>query len=204
VDEPQSGDDDDDLALKMSYKDVGALLEFQRRHYRKVKGALLRQYYGVLDEYEVDWVLNEAVLKVYEKAERFDSKKGTLLEWFATVAVNTARDLLRSGPQEKSRPPDFIDECGAYRPRLPYDDDVEDGPALKAMLHFIDTKFRGLQQKVLLADLAAGGEADIKWLAEKFSSTPGSIKSTRSNARSKLRQLMIEWASKQERYRGKI
>jgi DNA-directed RNA polymerase specialized sigma24 family protein len=109
----------------MSYGNESALETFLKRHYRKVKGILVRRYKGVLDEYEIDWVLNQAALKVYNAADTFDSKKGTLAGWFTTIAINTAVDLLRGRPKEKLKPDDKLGQLGAYSARTAADDAEE-------------------------------------------------------------------------------
>lgn len=209
MDELTEESDDDDLAYGMLEKNPEAMRLVLRRHGPEILGWLTSRYRPTLQLEEIEDILDQAAAKVWINAGAFDSKKGSLGGWFLTIAQRTAQDFVKGRrryrkrfgrAQEDADPPDPEAECPADDGMTPKELEQK----YKPLYNLIETRLVGLQRKILLADLAAGsGEADNKWLAERFGTTVASIRVSRIKAITNLQKYKNELESLNERNRGK-
>ena len=87
--------DSTDLRLlqRIAARDTAALAELYDRHHRLVFGLILRI---VRDRGEAEEILQEAFVRVWTQAERYDARIGGPLPWIVRVARNRAIDRLRA------------------------------------------------------------------------------------------------------------
>ncbi len=88
-----AGDPTDlNLLQRIAARDTGALAELYDRHSRLLFGLLLRI---VRDRGEAEDVLQEAFVRVWSQAGKYDARMGRPLPWMVRVARNCAIDRLR-------------------------------------------------------------------------------------------------------------
>ena len=84
-----------DLSLlqRVAARDTAAVAELYDRHSRLLFGLILRI---VRDRGEAEDILQEAFVRVWSRAERYDARMGGPLPWIVRVARNCAIDRLRA------------------------------------------------------------------------------------------------------------
>jgi RNA polymerase sigma-70 factor, ECF subfamily len=84
-----------DLSLlqRIAARDTAAVAELYDRHRRLLFGLILRI---VRDRGEAEEILQEAFVRVWTRAERYDARMGGPLPWIVRVARNCALDRLRA------------------------------------------------------------------------------------------------------------
>ena len=87
-----AGDDLTDLLIRIAARDAAAFETLYKRTNAKLYGVVAR----ILTRGDVAAdVLQEAYVRIWEKAGDFDSVKGSPLAWMATIARNRALDEVR-------------------------------------------------------------------------------------------------------------
>ena len=81
------------LLQRIAARDTAALAELYDRHNRLLFGLVLRI---VRDRGEAEEILQEAFVRVWTRAERYDARIGGPLPWIVRVARNCAIDRLRA------------------------------------------------------------------------------------------------------------
>ena len=82
-----------ELLQRIAARDTAALAELYDRHSRLLFGLILRI---VRDRGEAEEILQEAFVRVWTRAERYDAQIGGPLPWIVRVARNCAIDRLRA------------------------------------------------------------------------------------------------------------
>lgn len=129
--------------------------------------------------FDVDCIVNETFLKVWEKRDLFKPEKGSLRAWLYTIAFNSALDIERK-KKRPSRPKAVEAE------RLLYEKQLQ--KALKTI------HFTAMQRVILREDLEAWPRKGIpsKDLAELLCTSANSINSQRCKAYRKLKKYGVE------------
>lgn len=186
--------DDESLVLRMMDGEEDALRLFVEVHGPKIRGALRKKYRGVLADPEIDEAMNWAAYKAYRSIADFDETKSKLRSWFYVIAIHAAQDILRGENRNRHQALDF----DPFERKEAGQQDGADGKAngssklTRELLTAIDQVLTPGERRVMLADLAADGEADPARLAAEMGSTVGSVLALRSKGRSKIRQYMTE------------
>lgn len=182
--------DDESLVIRMMDRDEDALRVFFEVYGGKIRPALRKRFRGILAEPEIEAAMNWAAYKVYSSIDDFDVTRSSLRSWFYVIAIHAAQDILKGENRNQHQPLDF----DPFREEVTYQRDGADGSSkqTRALLEAIDQKLTPGERRVMLADLAAGGEADAARLAAETGSTVGSVLALRSKGRSKIRQSMTE------------
>jgi RNA polymerase sigma-70 factor (ECF subfamily) len=90
---PASDPTDLSLLQRIVARDTAALAELYDRHGRLLFGLILRI---VRDRAEAEEILQEALVRVWTRAETYDARMGGPLSWMVRVARNCALDRLRA------------------------------------------------------------------------------------------------------------
>ena len=182
------------IAKGLQSRDESALLLFIGTYGRMIRQAIGRKYGEFVDDEELDSALNLAMGVVWSKIDEYDPVRGTLEGWAYGIAEKIARHGLRFNVFEVPEDVVFMED-GHYS--------EEDAEVVQRLLSFIDEKLAPRERKIIRADLAAGGKADDSRLADEFCTTKGSIQSTRSQARRRIKQargtILAEGESTNER-----
>jgi DNA-directed RNA polymerase specialized sigma24 family protein len=160
---------DEEIVRLLRERDDLGLSALVRRYGGGVRSVLRKQLGDVLDELERQAVLDEASAEVWSLADCWNPRRGDLRRWFCTIALNVGR-------------------MQARRKR--------GGPALTfvsldALAAVADPR-NPLQQKIVRADVAAGGTCSAEALARELGSTANSVCVQRSRARKALLELLRE------------
>jgi RNA polymerase sigma factor (sigma-70 family) len=158
-------------------------------HGNGVRWTLRKEFSKVLDELQIDDAINQATLRVWRSAHRFDPSRGTLRAWFYAVARNCAKRVLERRRRDEVR---YVDDLDSAAERI-----VGEEYTAPQQLRFAHDLRRCIdrlppqQRAVILADLAAGGTATTEDLASELRTTRNSIYVSRTNARKSLRVALI-------------
>ena len=170
-------------------KDILRLL--QERDQRAI--TLLYEYYSpalyniilqlVRTEAIAEEVLQDAFLKIWEKVEQYDPKKGRLFTWMVRICRNMAIDTLRSSQFKKGNKTDSI-------PDSVYDDEAltqspaETDPGLRKVVSKMDEQSRKIIDLLFFQDYTQSE-------ASEFLGIPlGTIKSRSRKAIQELRVIL--------------
>lgn len=171
-------------------------------HGGKVKGLLRKEFAKVLDLQEIDDAASQASVRVWRSGRTLDLAKGSLAAWFFTIARNCARRLIET----KRREAPFslvenLDTAAVARAQQDGFAEAADGaesaggPSPSSFVQDVRACIERLppqQRAVVLADLAAGGTADTRELADQLRTTTNSIYVSRANGRKALRAAMVQ------------
>lgn len=155
-------------------------------HGGTVKCLLQKEFGKMLDALQIDDAVNQASLRAWKSAARFDPSKGSLRSWFYVIARNCARRVLETRLDETGF--SYVDDLDAVAPSAA-------GAAKPPSRFVLDLRrcidgLSRMQRAVVMADLAAGGTAAAEHLAAELDTTPNSIYVTRTTARKALRRAL--------------
>lgn len=180
--------DDIDIILMMMEEDPDGVRWLLEKHGGRITAALNQKFGDVLDEHEVDGVLNGAAYKAYKAINQYDESKSKLRIWFAAIALNVARDVLRGERRFWTIP---VDESllSSARNKEDYSVDRKSQQYRRDLIEAIEN-LPQLQKAIIKADLKSDGIADAGRLAKRHGTTANSINVSRHKARQKLKELM--------------
>jgi DNA-directed RNA polymerase specialized sigma24 family protein len=181
--------DDSDVALQqlMRSNEEEGVARLIALHGGRVKAMLRRQFGQVLDDALLEDAFLQAMARAWRSRYRFDPTRGTAHAWFGAIAYRCALVILTRerrlrvmfGDVDRRPAPPAVTATMLER----------DGQRqLLIDLHACIDRLPGLQRFVLLADLAAGGDAvAAQQIAAETGALVPSIYVARSRAISRLR-----------------
>jgi RNA polymerase sigma factor (sigma-70 family) len=190
--ETPPGEDDATLVRRIANRDEGALIKLMKRYAPKVTGYLISQFYQ-LKRQEIDQAVNDAAQNLWRSAGTFNIEKGKFGSWFLTIAHRAALDILEGEEKEPAGELDFdprdvtSDDCDDEPESLPLDE-----WRVQQLDDIIENVLTGFEQILARADMAVGGSADSVRLAELHNKTIGTVHTTRSKVRKKIKRLILE------------
>lgn len=152
---------------------------------------LRREFRRSLGDPEIDEALYLAAERAWRHIDAYDPARGSLRAWFYGVARHAALHVLRR--ERRQRHESLAEDPASADELLQPAEMARPGAQDRKFLEDLRACLRGLapmQRRVLEADLAAGGQADAKLLADELRTTKNSIYVSRSNARRALRDCM--------------
>ncbi len=171
--------------------DEDILRLLQQRDQRAI--TLLYEYYSpalyniivqlVRTEAVAEEVLQDVFLKIWEKVEQYDPKKGRLFTWMVRICRNMAIDTLRSSQFKKGNKTDslpdsvFNDEALSERP-------AEMDPALRKVVDKMDEKSRRIIDLLFFQDYSQSEASELLGIPL------GTIKSRSRKAIQDLRDIL--------------
>jgi RNA polymerase sigma factor (sigma-70 family) len=181
--------DDRKLALRMKEKDESALVTALEIYGPKVKGYLRKQFGEVLDDGEQDDVLNEAALKLWKCAHKYDADKGGMRGWFIRIARNTAISRIRGEERHRADRLDHdpADHCEDMTPAV----DSKERMRLDRLDDFIHSGLEGIERTVALNCFTVGGDADSVRLAAKLGRSRGYVDTVKSKVKKKIQVAVL-------------
>jgi RNA polymerase sigma-70 factor (ECF subfamily) len=135
---------------------IGRVAKQDRAAFAKLYEATAPKLLGVVlrimkDRSWADDVIQEAYLKVWQRAVLFDAGKASPITWLVSVARNKAIDELRKHPAGRTTTDDAMDERIARQPTV--QDQMEDQQAVSKLNHCIGQLEKERQNMVRLAYL---------------------------------------------------
>ena len=170
-----------DLLRRTAAGDRAAFSALYRATSPKLYGLVSR----ILPSGEASEALQEAYVKIWERAADFDSAKGSPLAWMATVARNKALDVAR-----KSRPISFEDMGEGFEPVADTEDplasrDRSEGYA--KLMRCLEGLAPERREMILLAYYRGASREAI---AKKYAAPVGSVKTWLRRSLGDLRDCM--------------
>jgi RNA polymerase sigma factor (sigma-70 family) len=177
-----------------------ALATLMARYAGRVTGHLRTQFrHQLRNPDEITQVIDDAALRVWNAAGSFDASR-PFGPWFLTIAHNLALDLIRGEEELAELPPTYDpeDHCEDESQEI----DPETEWRIQQLDDIIENELKGFEQILARADMAAGGSADSRRLADQHGKTIGTVETTRSKVRKKIRTKMLEREARRPRTKG--
>lgn len=195
---------DSDIALMMAAQDKAGLRLFLQRYGSRLKGYLYKRFGGALQEGELDEAFSVAIFNIWRFADRYEEDKGKLSSWCIRIAQTSAQSILRRETKYRAK---NLEYDAAYDPAgdPPEDTVVADEPESDPRLDVLPKAIEALpplQRAIIKADLAAGGVADARRLAEIHGTTINSIYVSRTKAHENLKRQVEELSREPARKRS--
>jgi RNA polymerase sigma-70 factor (ECF subfamily) len=162
-----SADELAELLAKVAQRDRAAFAALYRATSAKLNGVVSR----ILTSGEASEVLQEAYVKIWERAADFDAAKGSPLAWMATIARNRALDLAR-----RARPVSLEDMPEGFEPAAETEDPLasrERSEAYVALMRCLGALPADKREMVLLAYYRG---ASREALANRYNAPVGTVK----------------------------
>ena len=181
---------DSDIALMMREGAPEGARWLLQKYGGQVKAGLRCEFRHILADPEIDEALNTGALKTFRAARQYDESRGSLRGWFYKIARNAARDILRGEQRHQAVPLEFDPPSHV---EVEAQEDEHGPPEHNKLSHDLKEAVAALpplQRAIIEADLASGGTADAKRLAQAHGTTVNTIYVSRSHAMRKLREEM--------------
>lgn len=155
---------------------------------------LRREFARQLDEQELDDALSQAALRAWQARAKLRGSLAPIRTWYAAIARNCARRIRDTKRRQYAQelPEDLAaQEDPGLQPGSA--EAVPEKPAsgrLRRDLYACIRNLPRLQREVMLADLAAGGAADVEMLCQSLGTSKNTIYVSRARARRALRLAM--------------
>lgn len=153
---PISAGDISELIRKVALQDRVAFAQLYEATAAKLLGTVLRILHqrGWAED-----VVQDAYLKIWQKAGQFDADKASPITWMVTIARNTAIDELRRQPTARPAPTDELDQVAAPGPGAQAR--LEDQQALDRLNGCLDQLEKERRDMVRLAYLNGWSRAEL-------------------------------------------
>ncbi len=178
----------DNIALGLWEEDESVLNTILTHYGPPIIKALMKMFTPYLNAQDCEDILSVAVLRLWEARATYDEKKASVRTLLYKIAVNYARDVLRSGwhrvrEMEQQTKPDLLEELAVYdRHAAQIGAEADDPPPAghkveesKLMRDFREVfgSLPKIQQNILEQDALAGGEeVDAAALGERLEEIP--------------------------------
>jgi len=163
----QSAPDLVDLLRRVAGRDRAAFAALYRATSAKLYGVVSR----ILPSADASEVMQEAYVKIWERAADFDASKGSPLGWMATIARNRALDEVR-----RKRPVSLEDMPEGFEPSAEFVDPLaarDRGEVYAALMRCLNGLEPDKRKLILLAYYRGASRED---LAGKFNAPVGTVK----------------------------
>lgn len=152
--------------------------------YEHYSGAL----YGIIlrivgSEVVAEEALQEALLKIWQKAEQYDREKGRLFTWMAQLCRNTAIDTLRSSQFKKESKTESLPDI-VYNNSALSESPVTSDPALRKVVGQLEEKNREIIDLLYFQDYTQ------KEASEALDIPLGTVKTRARKAMEQLRKIL--------------
>jgi RNA polymerase sigma-70 factor (ECF subfamily) len=177
-----AGDDLGDLLSRIAARDAAAFSALYKRTNAKLYGIVAR----ILTRGDAaSDVLQEAYVRIWEKAGDFDPLKGSPLAWMATIARNRALDEVR-----RVRPGSLEDQPESFEPAADEVDPLAARERSEGLAALIDCLQRLDDEKRAIVLLAYYRGASREALAQRFGRPVPTIKTWLHRSLAQLRDCL--------------
>ena len=170
-----------DLMARVAAKDRAAFAELYRATSPKLYGVVAR----ILVHGEASEALQEAFVKIWERAADYDATKGSPLAWMATIARNRALDEAR-----KRRPVSLEDMPDGFEPAAETQDPLASrsrSESYAALIRCLE-KLEPDKREMVLAAYYRGASREA--LAERYKTPVGTVKTWLRRSLAQLRDCL--------------
>ena len=178
-----------DLANSQSERRDESIGRLLRKHGGVIRGMLRKTFGSKLSKEEVKEVLFRTATRAWRYAGSYDDTKAKLSTWLVVIAINQARNLLKENQAGFA----LVDD--EFLAMQFAKSDVEEKPTREDKkiirdLKLVLSRLPTLQRAIIEADLACGGTAGGKRLAELHGTSVNSIYVSRKKAHDKIQTEM--------------
>jgi RNA polymerase sigma factor (sigma-70 family) len=184
---------EDDLIRRMKAGELASYTDLLNEYGGGLVGFLFNTFGETFDDEDRKLIVYYATLNAWRAARTYDQERGASFRgWLTRITYNESVDFLRREKQHLGEEIQFaenfdpMEECDFDDPP----EDVRDSWEVTQLKDIIANELTPNERRVIEADKAAGGDADNDFLAEKLQSSKGSVYSTRSKARAKIKNSM--------------
>jgi RNA polymerase sigma-70 factor (ECF subfamily) len=182
-------DRDRDFMVRIKARDSAALSELYDHYNRLLFGLILSI---VKKREEAEDILQEVFTSIWEKADQFDTERGTVYTWIVTLTRNMSIDRLRSKVyKEQQKQSTSLDNEDVYHPLFSEENDPLENTILKDRakrvydaLGQISDKQRKMLQVAYFNGLT---QSEI---SEEFDIPLGTVKTRMRDGMLKLREIL--------------
>ena len=190
ADHTPPGTDEADLIRRMKAGEESAYSDLLEAYGGRLAGYLYKTFGRSLDQEDRARVVHYAMLGAWRNANTYDTSKASFRGWLIAITYHEAVNYLRGEKKHCHSEFQFAD---GYEPTVECNVEVEpkeacDSWEVTQLLDIIKNELSPNERFVIEADMAAGGEADNDFLAEKLQCSKSSVYSTRSKARRKIKE----------------
>jgi RNA polymerase sigma-70 factor (ECF subfamily) len=170
-----------DLLAKVAAKDRAAFAMLYRATSAKLYGVVSR----ILPSGEASESLQEAYVKIWERAASFDPAKGSAYGWMATIARNRALDIAR-----RTRPVSLEDMPEGFEPRAETEDPLasRDRTEAYAALMRCLARLEGDKRDMVLLAYYRGASREA--LSARYNAPVGTVKTWLRRSLAELRDCL--------------
>jgi RNA polymerase sigma-70 factor, ECF subfamily len=177
-----AGDDLADLLSRIAARDAAAFAALYKQTSAKLYGVVAR----ILTRGDVAAdVLQEAYVRIWEKAGDFDPVKGSALAWMATIARNRALDEVR-----RVRPLSLEDQPEGFEPAAEEIDPLAARERSEGLAALVDCLKALDEEKRAIVLLAYYGGSSREALAKRFGRPVPTIKTWLHRSLAQLRDCL--------------
>jgi RNA polymerase sigma-70 factor (ECF subfamily) len=170
-----------DLLAKVAAKDRAAFAALYRATSAKLYGVVSR----ILPSGEASEALQEAYVKIWERADSFNPAKGSAYGWMATIARNRALDIAR-----RTRPVSLEDMPEGFEPAGDSEDPLagrERSEAYAALMRCL-SRLEGDKRDMVLLAYYRGASREA--LSERYHAPVGTVKTWLRRSLAELRDCL--------------
>jgi RNA polymerase sigma-70 factor (ECF subfamily) len=177
-----AGEDPADLLSRIAARDAAAFAALYKQTSAKLYGVVAR----ILTRGDVAAdVLQEAYVRIWEKAGDFDPVKGSALAWMATIARNRALDEVR-----RVRPVSLEDQPEGFEPAAEEIDPLAARERSEGLAALVDCLKALDEEKRAIVLLAYYGGSSREALAKRFGRPVPTIKTWLHRSLAQLRDCL--------------
>lgn len=188
-----SGDEerDRDLMMRIKARDKAALSELYDCYHKLLFGLIL----SILKKREeAEDILQEAFTSIWEKADQFDTERGSVYTWIVSLTRNLSIDRLRSKVyKEQEKQSVSLDNEDVYHPLFSQEHNPMQGTILKERakrLHEALAQISDKQREMLQVAYFNGlSQSEI---SKKFDIPLGTVKTRMRDGMLKLREILAK------------
>mgnify|MGYP003118758172 CR=1 FL=1 len=182
-------DRDRELMARIKARDTAALSELYDNYHRLLFGLIL----SILKKREEsEDILQEVFTTIWEKAEQFDTERGTVYTWIVSLTRNKSIDRLRSKVyKEQKKQSVSLNDEDVFHPLYSEETDPLENTILTdraKRLHNALTEISAKQRKVL--QVAYFNGMSQREIADEFDIPLGTVKTRMRDGMMKLREIL--------------
>jgi RNA polymerase sigma factor (sigma-70 family) len=177
----------DDIIDLLKHDDPRALRLLLERSGRRIDSLIRGRFGNLLDADERQDLLQDALLKLWNRRDRFDENRGSIEGWFYLLARNQAIDYLRRRQRD--------DESADRRYRIqPEPRSSQDREALHRAILDLGEELNERQRRLLETEFVIETQSlkvrSSPDLAAEFGLTPAALRQLRFRVKRKLEQFL--------------
>jgi RNA polymerase sigma factor (sigma-70 family) len=184
-------DQNSKLGIRLLEGDEGVQEDIIRLWQPQIREALKYKYKDLFNEADIEDIVAEAILRLWQSRESYDEGKGSIRTLLFKIADNFAKDILRNGWKKAKNVSIDIE---SYATPFPSGNVVDvclsegDQRRLKDLKRIVDQLPKD-QKYIIMADAhATDGKANSEYLSDELQIPSGTVRVKRKRALDKIKE----------------